>query len=266
MLTANPNLHNPQYEGNSFVFEGSSTGILLFHGFTATTLEVSGLAEFIHTQAGFSVAAPLLPGHGTTPKDLSSRHFQEWLDAADNAYLSLQSISGNIFVGGESMGGLLALYLAAKHPEISGVLLYAPALIIHGLLEANLLQWFIFGSSKKNLDGPKNGFLPWQGYRVNPLKAVSELGKLQSYVRKILSVVRQPAIIFQGDRDETIDPRGSKTILQSISSTSKQLINVENCGHCVLLDVKHPRIYRQSLQFIQKIQTTSLKITISENQ
>ena len=85
------------------------------------------------------------------------------------------------------MGGLLALYLAAKHPEIAGILLYAPALIIHGLREADLLKWFIFGSSKKNLEGPKNGFLPWQGYRVNPLKAVSELGKLQSFVQKIIT-------------------------------------------------------------------------------
>jgi carboxylesterase len=266
MPTGNPNLHNPEYDGNSFVLEGSSTGVLLFHGFTATTLEVRGLAEYIHTQAGFTVAAPLLPGHGTSPEDLATRHFQEWLDAAENAFTSLRSTSSTVFVGGESMGGLLALYLAANHPEIVGILLFAPALIIHGLLEAKLLKWFIFGSSKNNLEKPADGFLPWQGYSMNPLQAVSELGKLQSFVRKILIKVSQPAIIFQGDRDETIDPKGINTILQSISSTHKQLIAVENCGHCVLLDVQHPRINQLSLQFIQQVQSTSTSISISENQ
>lgn len=265
MPPVNPNLHNPEYDGSSFVLKGSSTAVLLFHGFTATTLEVRGLAEFIHAQTGYTVAAPLLPGHGTSPEDLAARHFQEWLDAAENAYTSLQSISNTIYVGGESMGGLLTLYLAARHPKIAGILLYAPAWIIHGLREAEWLKWFIFGSSKKNLGVTKNGFLPWQGYRVNPLKAVSELGKLQTFVQKTFQDVKQPAIIFQGDSDETIDPKGSNIILNSISTTDKQLIIVNNCGHSVLLDAQHLWVFEQTLQFIQQFKIVSPGIPLFGN-
>jgi carboxylesterase len=212
--------------------------------------------------AGYTVEAPLLPGHGTSPEDLAIRHYQEWIDSAENAYISLQENASTIFVGGESMGGLLALHLASKHPEIAGILLFAPALIIRGLREAELFKWFLFGSPKKGLEETKDGFLPWQGYKINPLKAVSELGRLQSFVAKTFPDVIQPAIIFQGDRDETIEPRGSNIILQSISSQDKQLIEVDNCGHCVLLDAQHPRIYQLSLQFIQQIQTTSSGISV----
>jgi carboxylesterase len=253
MQPVNAYLHNPEFDGGSFYLNGSSNGVLLFHGFTATTLEVRELAVFIHNQTGFTVMGPLLPGHGTSPEGLSKVHNQEWMDSAELAYSKLQTNCKTIFVGGESMGGLLALFLAARHPEIKGVLLYAPALIIHGLRSSCLLKWFVFASKKKNLNTEKDGFLPWQGYKVNPLRAVVELGKLQIEVSKILSDVTQPVIIFQGNKDETIDPKSSTIILENISSLNKELIEVKNCGHCVLLDSQYQSIYKQSLKFIQNI-------------
>jgi carboxylesterase len=251
MQPVNHNLQNPELNGCSFLLNGSSTGVLLFHGFTATTLEVRGLADFIHTQTGFTVMGPLLPGHGTSPEDLSKVQYKEWMDSAEMAFSTLQTNCKTILVGGESMGGLLALFLAARHPEIKGVLLFAPALIIPGLWGSRLLKWFIFASKKKNLNTEKDGVLPWQGYKVNPLKAVVELGKLQSEVGKIISKVIQPVIIFQGTSDETIDRRSSTIILENISSLNKELIEVNNCGHCVLLDSAYRSIYKQSLKFIQ---------------
>ena len=60
---------NPHLEGDSFFWEGGEVGILLIHGFTATTAEVRPLAEFLHKN-GYTVAGPLLPGHYTKPDDL----------------------------------------------------------------------------------------------------------------------------------------------------------------------------------------------------
>jgi carboxylesterase len=254
MPSTNPNLHNPNYEGDAFFLNGSVDGVLLFHGFTATTLEVRPFAEYIHAQTGSTVSVPLLPGHGTSPEDLSTCKYKDWLDAAENAFSALCIKSRTVVIGGESMGGLLALILAARHPEIKGILLFAPALITPGLHEAKILKWFIFGSPKKNLTNLQNGFLPWQGYKINPLKAVVELGKLQSYASNLIPKVTQPTIIFQGKQDETIDPKGSTIIYHSISSSNRQLIEVENCGHCILLDKQYPRIYQLALQFIQQIQ------------
>jgi len=41
-------IHNPHLEGGPFVWEGNRLGILLIHGFTATTTEVRLLAEKLH--------------------------------------------------------------------------------------------------------------------------------------------------------------------------------------------------------------------------
>jgi carboxylesterase len=244
-------LFNPEFDGTSFILPGSSTGILLFHGFTATTLEVRSLAEGIHDQLGWSVSAPLLPGHGTTPIDLSHTRNEEWLACANIALKELQSKTDTVFVGGESMGGLLSLYLAATHPEVSGLVLYAPALMTPGMLKARIFKNFVFGSPKRNLTATQPGFLPWQGYKINPLNAVAELGRLQDEVRRHLSEVRQPIIIFQGKQDQTIDPASSRRIMNLVSSVDKRLIEIDECGHCILLDAQHEMVLRESLAFLR---------------
>lgn len=250
MEPSQTSLFNPQYDGTTFLLSGSSTTLLLFHGFTATTLEVRGLAEYIHSRLGYTISAPLLPGHGTSPQELSRTGYEEWINTAELAYSDIKSNSTQIIIGGESMGGLLALILAAKHPEITCLLVYAPALIIPAMRDARLMQNFIFGSPKK-LEDTRPGFLPWQGYRINPLKAVVELGKLQDDVRNYLPRVTQPIILFQGKNDETIDIKSSKIVYQSISSTKKELVELDNCGHCVLLDIQRESIYSRTVSFLK---------------
>ena len=44
-------------------------GILLVHGFTGSPISLRPLAELL-SQRGFAIELPLLPGHGTRPRDL----------------------------------------------------------------------------------------------------------------------------------------------------------------------------------------------------
>ncbi len=249
----NPYLFNPEYDGSSFKLTGSSIGLLLFHGFSATTLEVRGLAEYINNNLGWTVEAPLLPGHGTTPVDLSHTVYKEWLFTAESVLKYLKQITNTIVVGGESMGGLLSLYLAARYPEITGVLLYAPALVTPGMQKARLMKYYIFSSPKKNLAAKKPGYLPWQGYKVNPLKAVAEMGYLQNKVKNLLPSVKQPIIIFQGKQDTTIDLKSSQIIYKSVSSKEKDLVELDDCGHCILLDKQYGSVYERTISFLKSL-------------
>ena len=115
-------LHNPTLEGDAFVWEAGSTGVLLFHGFTATTAEMRPVATAFH-DAGLTVSAPLLPGHGTRPQDLNRVRWQDWTSAAEAAYQDLAARCERVVVGGESMGAVVALGLAARHPD-AGVKAY----------------------------------------------------------------------------------------------------------------------------------------------
>jgi carboxylesterase len=108
-------LFNDQLEGGSFYWEGNSVGLLLIHGFTATTAEVHLLADKFRS-VGYSISAPLLPGHGTRLDDMNSVTWKDWTSCVEIEYQRLRKRCSTIIVGGESMGALLSLHLAGNHP------------------------------------------------------------------------------------------------------------------------------------------------------
>src|SRR5512142_3213769 len=105
-------LHNPHLEGESFFWEAGPTGVLLLHGLTATTAEVRLLARRLHDR-GYTIAGPLLPGHGTTPENLNRTRWIDWVQAAEESYRELSARCTRVFIGGESMGAVAALYLGS---------------------------------------------------------------------------------------------------------------------------------------------------------
>jgi carboxylesterase len=231
----------------TFFLKGNDTGILLFHGFTATTFEVRGLADYLHL-AGYTISGPLLPGHGTSPADLNRVSWRDWMATAEEALTELMKSCETVFVGGESMGGLLTLMLAQNHPQIKGLLLFAPAVINHKLFFTPFLKYFIKFSRKKNSDD----FFEWQGYQVNPVAGAAELFALQRRTVKGLKSITQPVIIFQGKNDQTVNPSGARRVFEQISSSDKELIWYDS-GHCVLLENDFEDASRRSLVFINRL-------------
>ncbi len=245
-----PIFQNPESDGGSFFWPGKpgqNTAILLFHGFTATTVEVRPMAKYLNEQ-GYTVSGPLLPGHGVSPEELNRTSFMNWIDAAENAYLDLKSKYEHVFVLGESMGGLCTLWLAAKHPEIAGVMVFAPALNIPNLWQTRLIWPFIKYKHKTNVDLSS----PWQGFNVVPLRAAAQLHKFQQVIRKNLADIRQPILVFQGKLDRTINPLSSPEVLERVFSENSELVWLEESGHCILLDKQMDLVKTLCFTFIQK--------------
>ena len=95
--------------------------MLLLHGFTSSLETVTGLVPRLE-RAGFEYAVPILRGHCTTPEDLLGVTWRDWLEDARQALLELTGEAKSVAVVGLSMGGLVALNLAAEHPtRVSGV-------------------------------------------------------------------------------------------------------------------------------------------------
>ncbi len=249
MKTKLPIIQNPQLEGNTFYWQGNATGVLLLHGFTATTAEVRLLANAFK-KLGFTVSAPLMPGHGTTPQELNACKFSDWLECVESAYDQLKKSCTRVIVGGESMGAVLSLYLAEQHPEISALLLYSPAIRVDSLKFAPFLKYITPIINKVNNDPLDTS---WQGYTVYPLKAAHEFGKLQRVVRTDLGTIHQPALILQGIHDETIDKQSGQMILKNIHSEYKSLQCLSESGHVMLLGEELELIIRTSVQFLNSV-------------
>ena len=237
---------HPDLDGSTFFWPGNTTGVLLLHGFTATTVEVRPMASFLH-DFGYTVSGPLLAGHGHSPAEMNQVSWRDWLNSAEAAYQGLKDHCDHVFVLGESMGGLLALLLSAAHPDIAGTLVFAPALIVPGLSAAEFLWPFKSYLPKKNVDET----MEWQGFNVVPLHAASQLRKLQRVVRRELNTIATPTLIFQGKLDHSIDPLSSLAVLEGIRSTEKELMWMEESTHCILIDRQLPDVEVVCLDFIR---------------
>ena len=246
-------IQNPHLPGDPFYWEGGSSGVLLIHGYTATTAEVRPLAKTLHA-AGYTVAGPVLPGHNTRPADINRYTWEDWVAAAEESYRELASRCERVFVGGESTGGVLALYLGSKYPAISGILTYAPALKLniapwHEVV-IRLLAPFVPYISKKPSNNAADTL--WKGYTVNPLKGTLQLLRLQRETLPLLPAIRQPILIVQGRLDKTVRPDVPDTIYNGVKSAIKESHGMKNSGHCVALDCEFDQVAEITLRFLER--------------
>src|SRR5699024_8946401 len=97
-------------------------GCLIIHGFTGGPYEVEPLKDYLEEHTDWKVDVPVLTGQGDE-LDLADVRDGGWLQDAREAYESLANRCETIYVVGFPMGGMIATYLAGKHPIDKLVLL-----------------------------------------------------------------------------------------------------------------------------------------------
>src|ERR671931_1206621 len=98
-----------------FSFKGDRVGCLLIHGFTGTPNELRWLGEQLAAD-GRTVLGVRLAGHGTCVEEMNTTRWRDWYSSALDGYASLRRECDQIIAIGLSMGGMLALLLAARNP------------------------------------------------------------------------------------------------------------------------------------------------------
>ncbi len=250
-MPTNPALYHPDLDGTAFFWEGGPVGVFLSHGLTATSTEVRLLAQRLQA-AGYTVAGPLLAGHGTTPEDLNRMRWQDWVRSGEETYRQLAARCEKVFVGGESMGAVVALYLAGEHPEAAGVMAYAPAIKLalktRDVIQLHLLSPFLPSIRKRSLAQSEQ----WQGYRVYPLKGTLQLWRFGAEMRRCLPRINQPVLVVQGRLDTTVAPDAGEIILNGVSSAVKEHYWMERTTHHVLLDPELDEVTALTLRFMER--------------
>jgi carboxylesterase len=108
--------------------EKRRVGLLILHGFTGSLDTVRCLVPAAEAR-GWAWRMPVLRGHGTRHEDLVGVRWGDWVADAEAALAELRAEAETIVVAGLSMGGLVTLTLAHRHPEaIAGVVTLAPCL------------------------------------------------------------------------------------------------------------------------------------------
>ena len=237
-----------------FRHEGGEVGVLLCHGFTGSPQSLRPWADRLAAH-GLTVSLPLLPGHGTRWEDMNLTGWPDWYAEVDRELRALGEQCSQVFVAGLSMGGALALRLAAKHGDaVSGVMVVNPANKVHGLAAHALPVVRHLVPSTKGIASdialPDSTEL---GYDRVPLHAAYSLRAFLRMVDGELPQVTQPLLLLRSPQDHVVPPADAARVLGRVSSTDVTEILLEQSYHVATLDHDADRIFTESLTFIGRL-------------
>ena len=233
----------------------TKTGVLLVHGFTSDERSV-GKLERVANELGFETETPRLRGHGEHYRDLSGKRWEHWSDDVYQGYLRLRRRVERVVVGGFSMGGLLALELAARPDvEVVGVAALAPATHIAHPLSA--FAWMVQGWYRFLPMGKAVGYsdpslaLADDSYSRMATDAFVSFYRASRRVRRHLpGQIRVPVLLIHARNDRVIKPRSSQFAFDTVQSDSKELIWLDRSGHALLDDVEADQVVAHVRTFL----------------
>ena len=243
------------FDTNDYEYNKSSRiGIMLIHGFTNTTFELTKLIDFLSSK-NFNVCAYNLPGHGTSVQECNDSTYQEWLTFTEEKFAELSSSCDQVFICGISMGALLAMNISTLFP-INGLISVAPVLEFNKPIKIyflNPLLCHVIKSRPKKYEFNK-GEKIYYGYNKWPLIALNEVRKLSKYIYKdVLANIKCPTLLIHSTDDQTSLFNNYTIAKNYIGSDNLTSLIVEKSHHNIFdCDIEKTLIHQTILDFINK--------------
>ena len=198
--------------------------VVLTHGLSDSPFFVSAIADELY-HSGYTVIAPLLPGHGLKDADAAMEDDQlaeRWqAHLAKVVELALQSTE-KVVLGGFSTGGALSVDYYLSNPDnVQGILLFSGALALNGNVESLSKLWGI-KTLAKLLDGDylTNGPNPQKYPKVASFAGL-ELMELIRSIRERLEEgarVDVPVFVAHSQADQTTPIEGVQNLLTYVDA------------------------------------------------
>jgi carboxylesterase len=257
---------------HSIVYPGNRTGFLLIHGLGGTPAEMRFVARGI-AQAGYTVHCPQLAGHCGSYEDLRLTTWTEWYAGVLTAYENLKAECDTVIVGGLSAGAILALRLAADHPnDIHGTVLMAPTLkldgwgvpwysvLFHLVRDKFSADFFPFAERDPyGIKDPRVRALVTQaiqsgdsaqaGQMTNPGRVMLELRRLISNVKPRLGQIKQPTLILHPREDDRASFRSNAVQLQLKLGGLVDTVVLDDSYHVVTFDRQRDLVVTRTLAY-----------------
>jgi len=231
--------------------EEGSPGVLLLHGFGDTPQTLALLARRLH-KSGYSLYAPLLPGHGRDMAAFDQSRASDWIDASKSAFVEMRARHDSVSVVGLSMGGALAVLIAAELDDIPALVLIAPYVGMPRLLRAAAATHLLWGRFAGEINGrsPRSIRDPIEreknlAYGAVTGRALHELSTVVRRARRALPNVKAPTLIIQSREDPRIAPDVAEFALESLGTQEKKLVWTEGAGHIITVDFGRERVFSE---------------------
>lgn len=213
------------------------------------------LAEAL-AEAGFVVALPRLPGHGTSVADMLETGWDDWLTEAERALSALQTRTthGTVVVVGLSMGGALTTALAEGHPELAGIVLINTPAAVPAELAASIEEMMAGGMDVMDSIGgdiadPDADEASYDQTPLGPLLTMIMAGQ---DVRTRLSDITVPTLIITSRQDHVVNPEDSDVLAEGIAGPVER-IWLDRSFHVATLDYDRAEVEAATVAFAQKV-------------
>ena len=240
-----------------FRFEGDGTkpAVLVLHGFTGSTQSMRYMGGELHRRFGFSVSGPRLKGHGTSPDDMSTTGYLDWVASAEEALRELSGGKRKVFVTGLSMGGTLCLNLAARLPDlVAGIV---PVNGCAGILGDDFSELVLSGDAPDRVPGIGSDIkapgVVELAYPEVPVKCVREAHTLMGATGNLLHKITCPTLVIQSRDDHVVSPSNGPLIVAKVSSRDVRLFWLQDSYHVATLDNDKDLIVDRTGRFICEI-------------
>lgn len=229
------------------------TAVLLCHGFTGSPQSVRPWAQDL-AGAGLTVSVPRLPGHGTHWRDLAGTGWADWLAAVDAELSRLRARGERVVVGGLSMGGALALRLAADRPgDVAGLMLVNPAVALTDPRVRAVPVLRYLRPSVRGVGGDVREGTAELAYDRVPLHALHSSLRGYAALRRDLHRVTAPLVVLRSAVDHVVPAASSAAVLAGVSSTHVRERVLERSWHVATLDADAPVVTAETLDLLARL-------------
>ncbi|MFC1632790.1 alpha/beta hydrolase [Patescibacteria group bacterium] len=244
----------------------AKTALLFLHGFSSSPQEIKGIAKYF-AELGYGVSLPLLPGHGTHPKDLKDQRWMDWYLTAEN---SLKKLLGagyeKVVIVGSSVGTNLSLLLSFQYQDkIKAQIWITPALRLRretflrfGTFIVHRFVPFWNYKSKRPIDefntvADRSVFEDRVAYPISPFQAVEEVYHINEFTRRSLYRNQTPTLVLLGKKDRVIHGAVKKMLQEEIRPELLEIREFENSKHLLAVDYDKEEVRTVIRDYLDKI-------------
>ena len=196
------------------------------------------------------------------PEDLERTRWQDWAAFVAGAFDELASECDDVMVAGQSMGGTLALHLAAHDLRVRAVATLAAPIWLSGPLPPLLpllkrvVRWHRAGDDVDlwNPDAVEELY----SYGIRPTRSIDELRRLCAVVRNELAEIRAPVLVVHGRaRSVHRSEMRAGDRQRLVGSEAVQLDLLPRSGHAISVDVDRDTVNAGVLNWFERFATTA---------
>lgn len=197
---------------------GPTRGVVLMHGLSDMPAAMTDIANAFAERCFISYSM-LLPGHGARPAELLDISRNDWLAMARFGVEKMKLEVDEVYVGGFSLGGLIALQTAMDDSNIAGVFAFSPAIALHRSFALDQTIWLRHLTDWLDTDPPDDS---WR-FESIPFNALAETQLLAKSFRSQLKKApfETPVFIAQSPDDAVVDATVNQRLFERRMTNSE---------------------------------------------